>query len=41
MAARTVATAAGVGSIYLLGDANLNTLTRFIHERHFRAVLWR
>jgi GTP-binding protein len=26
------------GSIYLLGDANLNTLTRFIHERHFRAV---
>lgn len=25
------------GSIYLLADANLNTLTRFIHERSFRA----
>lgn len=26
------------GSIYLLADTNLNTLTRFIHERSFRAT---
>jgi GTPase len=25
------------GSVYLLADTNLNTLTRFIHERSFRA----
>jgi GTPase len=25
------------GSVYLLADTNLNTLTRFIHERNFRA----
>jgi GTP-binding protein len=26
------------GSVYLLADANLNTLARFIHERSFRAA---